>query len=105
MPIAGHGLSTLKTYYVYIMTNKSGTLYVGMTNDLERRVQEHKAKQVPGFTSKYNINQLVYYESFSSVNDAIAAEKRIKGWKREKKAALITPSNPHWEDLSADWFE
>ena len=87
------------------MTNKSGTLYVGMTNNLERRILEHKEKRVPGFTSRYNIDQLIFYEAFPSAYDAIAAEKRIKGWKREKKAKLITSSNLHWEDLSAGWLE
>ncbi len=87
------------------MTNKSGTLYVGMTNNLERRILEHEEKRVPGLTSKYNIDQLIFYDSFSSAYDAIVAEKRLKGWKREKKAALITASNPHWEDLSAGRFE
>ena len=74
----------MQVYYVYIMTNRSGTLYVGMTNDLERRVCEHKHKLVPGFTQRYNITRLVWYESFNDVNEAIEAEKRIKGWVRRK---------------------
>ena len=75
----------MKSYYVYIMTNKSKTLYVGMTNNLERRVYEHKNKLIEGFTKKYNINKLVYYETFDNVNDAIRREKQIKGWLRIKK--------------------
>ena len=90
-------------YYVYIMTNRSRTLYTGVTNDLERRVQEHKQKLVPGFTSKYNINTLAWYETFSNVGQAIEGEKRIKGWSRLKKLALIEAKNPHWEDLSDRW--
>ncbi|MEA2708817.1 MAG: putative endonuclease [Phycisphaerales bacterium] len=89
----------MKTYYVYIVASKSGVLYVGVTNDLERRIAEHKAKLVPGFTAKYNCDRLVWFEEFASVNDAIAAEKRIKGWRREKKIALIAETNPAMVDL------
>ncbi len=92
-------------YFVYIMTNKSRTLYAGVTNNLIRRVYEHKRKLVPGFTSKYNITRLVYYETFRNPYDAIVAEKRIKGWKREKKVKLIEETNPNWKDLSVEWFE
>jgi putative endonuclease len=95
---------TSKTFYVYIMTNKSRTLYVGMTNDLFRRVTEHKEKRIQGFTSKYNINQLVYYEEYSDAFSAIEREKQIKGWLRSKKIALIEESNPNWLDLSVEWF-
>ena len=91
-------------YYVYIMTNNSRTLYTGVTNDLERRVYEHKHKLVPGFTSKYNITKLVWYESFHDIHQAIEAEKRIKGWIRAKKVALIESKNPTWEDLSEGWY-
>jgi putative endonuclease len=87
------------------MTNKSRTLYTGVTNDLQRRVYEHKHKLVPGFTSKYNINKLIYLEETSQVTDAIAREKQIKGWTRAKKIALIDSQNPEWRDLSAEWFE
>ena len=80
--------SVIKTYYVYIMTNHSGTLYTGVTNNLERRVYEHKRKLVPGFTSKYNITKLVYYEEGNDVNRAIAREKQIKGWLRIKKNCI-----------------
>jgi putative endonuclease len=94
----------MKTYYVYIMTNKSGTLYTGVTNNLERRVYEHKNKLMPGFTSKYNITKLIYYEEGNDVNAAFAREKQIKGWLRAKKIALIESVNPEWHDLSLDWY-
>jgi putative endonuclease len=93
----------MKNYYVYIMTNKSRTLYVGMTNNLERRVWEHKQKISEGFTKRYNITLLVYYEAYSDVRDAIAREKQVKDWRREKKIALIETLNPTWRDLSEDW--
>ncbi|MAU01604.1 MAG: endonuclease [Anaerolineaceae bacterium] len=93
----------MKQYYVYIMSSKSGTLYTGMTNNLARRVYEHKHKLTPGFTKKYNVNRLVYYEVFSQVRDAIAREKAIKGWLRQKKIALIESFNPTWSDLSEEW--
>ena len=94
----------VRTYYVYIMTNKSGTLYTGVTNNLLRRVYEHKRKLVPGFTKKYKITRLAYFEVFRDVRMAIAREKRIKGWLRAKKIALIESLNPGWKDLSAQWF-
>ena len=92
----------MNQYYVYIMTNKSRTLYTGVTNNLERRVQEHKQKLVPGFTAKYNINRLVYYEVTDNVYSAISREKEIKGWLRAKKIGLIKSKNPEWRDLSSD---
>ena len=95
----------MKTYFVYIMTNKSKTLYTGVTNDLERRVHEHKNKQIPGFTGKYNITKLVYYEEGNDINMAIAREKQIKGWLRAKKIALIEAKNPEWKDLSFEWYD
>ena len=94
-----------KQYYVYIMTNRSRTLYVGVTNDLERRVYEHKQKLIPGFTERYNITQLVYYEVTSDIHSALAREKQIKGWLRAKKIALIESVNAEWRDLSAEWAE
>jgi putative endonuclease len=94
-----------KTYFVYIMTNRSGTLYAGVTNNLERRVFEHKQKKIPGFTKKYNIDRLVYYEETPNIEEAIAREKQIKGWLRKKKIALIESLNPVWKDLSSDWYE
>jgi len=93
----------MKSYYTYIMTNYSKTLYVGMTNNLERRVQGHKAKLIPGFSQKYNISKLVYYEETNDVYVAIAREKETKGLLREKKIFLIESANPDWKDLSLDW--
>ena len=87
-------------YYVYIMTNKYNTvLYVGVTNDLVRRVYEHKNKLVKGFTAKYNIVKLVYYEIHEDIKEAIKREKQIKGWLRVKKEELIKTMNPSWKDL------
>jgi putative endonuclease len=97
---------TMRMYYVYILASKkNGTLYTGVTNDIERRVYEHKHKLTPGFTSRYNVNRLVYYEEFNDIRDAIAREKQIKGWLRKKKIALIESMNPNWDDLSAGWYE
>ena len=94
-----------KEYYVYIMTNRSRTLYTGVTNDLMRRVHEHKSKLDPkSFTSKYNIQFLVYYEATSSIHVALEREKQIKGWLRKKKIALIDSMNPDWKDLSEEWY-
>lgn len=93
-----------KTVYVYILANRSRTLYVGMTNDLERRMFEHKTKRVPGFTARYNIDQLVYYEELAGPWSAIEREKVLKGWLRAKKVVLIESVNPNWDDLSAGWF-
>ena len=95
----------MRRYYVYIMASKSRVLYVGITNDIVRRVWEHRNNVNPGFTSKYRIHRLVYFEMFKYVGNAIAREKRIKGWLREKKVALIRSANPTWEDLSEGWFE
>jgi putative endonuclease len=92
-----------KSYYVYIMTNESDTLYTGVTNDLTKRVYQHKNKLLPGFTTKYNITRLVYFEETNDVQTALAREKQIKGWLRKKKIALIQSVNPKWKDLSADW--
>ena len=87
-------------YFVYIMTNRSMTLYTGVTNDLMRRVREHKAGIGSGFTSKYKLDRLVYFERFEEVHNAIEREKLIKGWMRIKKIALIVSTNPAWKDLS-----
>jgi len=93
----------MKTGYVYILTNKyDRVLYTGVTNNLSRRVNEHKQKIVKGFTSKYNLGKLVYFEEFPNIMDAIAAEKKIKGWLRTKKIKLIESVNPTWKDLSGD---
>lgn len=91
-------------YYVYIMTNKSKTLYTGVTNNLERRVYEHKQKLLSGFSSKYNITKLVYYEITQDINSAISHEKQIKGWLRAKKISLIESFNQDWIDLSDELF-
>jgi putative endonuclease len=91
-------------YHVYILASASRVLYTGITNDLQRRVLEHKARRVPGFTQKYHVTQLMYCEAFRDVRDAIAREKQIKAWTRAKRIALIETLNPHWRDLSADWL-
>ena len=88
-------------YYVYLLTNQSGsTIYVGVTNDLQRRLAEHQNGEGGEFTARYHVNQLVYVEEFSDVNDAIACEKRLKRWTRAKKNALVESKNPNWVDLS-----
>jgi putative endonuclease len=99
----GEGAWNMKEFYVYIMASRSGVLYTGMTNDLERRVAQHKAQETPGFTAKYNVTLLVFYETFPTALQAIAAEKKIKGWRREKKIKLIESQNATWRDLSEDW--
>ena len=87
------------------MTNRSKTLYTGITNNLERRVFEHKSKLLSGFTRRYRISKLIYFEEFSDVRTAIMREKEIKGWVRAKKNKLINSMNPTWDDLAKDWFE
>lgn len=90
----------MKHYFVYILTNRNNNvLYTGVTNNLLRRVYEHKNKLIDGFTKKYNLTKMVYAEEFTDISDAIAAEKRIKGWLREKKIKLIESINPQWQDL------
>ena len=90
----------MKQYWVYMMTNRNKTvIYTGMTNDLRRRVQAHKDGKGSSFTKRYNITKLVYFESFSRIYDAIAAEKKIKAGSRAKKIALIESINPYWKDL------
>ena len=93
----------MKSYFVYILTNHSGTLYVGVTNDLRRRVWKHKQEIVDDFTTRYRISRLVYYEETTDVTSAISREKQIKGWLRERKVDLIESTNPEWRDLSRDW--
>lgn len=96
----------MKTYYIYILASKrSGTLYIGITNDLARRVYEQKSRLIEGITKKYSINKLVYFESTSDVNAAILREKRMKKWKRQWKIELIEKSNPDWKDLYEDFLE
>ncbi len=95
-----------KSYYVYLLSNwNNNVLYIGVTNDLERRIHEHRHKLVPGFTEKYNVNKLVYYEQTSDVISAISREKELKKWRREKKNALVNGVNPEWKDLSLDWHK
>jgi len=94
-----------RCYYVYILTNRSKTLYVGMTNNLHRRVWEHKFGSGSAFCKRYKIDRLVYYESFDDVRNAIDREKRIKGWLRIKKIQLIVSVNPAWSDLSEGWYD
>ena len=88
-----------KRYYVYIMASHSRVIYVGMTNDLQRRVAQHQQKLVEGFTQKYNVTRLVYYEMTEDVHAVLAREKQIKSWRRSKKVALIESVNPSWKDL------
>ncbi len=95
----------MKQYYVYILTNNSGTIYTGVTNNLERRMYEHKNKLIAGFTKKYNLTKLVYYEMTEDVRSAITREKQIKGWLRIKKISLIESVNPEWKDLNEEFIE
>ncbi len=94
-----------KRYYVYILASLSGTLYIGITDDLERRMVEHKEGLIPGFTKQYGVHRLVYFEVYSDVRNAIRREKQLKGWRREKKIALIRSTNPSWKDLARPWYE
>ena len=94
---------TAKQYYIYIMTNKINTvLYIGVTSDLIRRVYEHKTKLIKGFTEKYNINKLVYFEATNDISGVITKEKQLKKWKRAWKEKLINEKNPEWRDLYND---
>jgi len=95
----------MKTYNAYIMSSKSGTLYTGMTSDFEKRVYQHKNKLMKGFTKKYDVNRLVYFEETGDVDSAIAKEKQIKSWRRSKKVEMIKSMNPTWKDLSENWSE
>ena len=93
-----------RTYWVYIMTNRSMTLYIGVTGNLERRMYEHRNGLIPGFASRYLITRLIHAEPFADVRQAIAREKELKGWRRERKLALVEESNPEWHDLAEEWF-
>ncbi len=96
----------MRSFFVYMMTNKSRVvLYTGVTNDLTRRVSEHQQSEIAGFTKTYKANRLVYYETFEDPLDAIAREKEIKGWRRSKKNALVETLNPKWTDLSSTLYE
>ena len=93
-----------KAMYVYLLASKTRCLYVGVTNDLVRRVWQHRARAVPGFTKKYSVTRLVYYEAFSDPAVAIRREKQLKSWARVKKLALVESMNPAWVDYAEDWF-
>jgi putative endonuclease len=93
-----------RRFYVYILSNISRTLYVGVTNDIERRIWEHRQKKIDGFTKEYNVTMLVYLEEYGRADDAIAREKQIKNWRREKKVRLIEMENPQWIDLAHEWL-
>jgi putative endonuclease len=92
----------MRSYWVYITTNRSDGLYIGITNDLERRIAEHKTGEIPGFVKRYRMDRLVYAEEFASRQEAIEREKQLKGWRRSKKVALIEAENPEWRDLSVE---
>jgi putative endonuclease len=93
------------SFFVYIVASLSRTLYIGVTNDLVRRVHEHKMKELRGFTATYKVSRLVWFEEFANPSDAIAREKQLKNWRRDKKIQLIESVNPSWDDLSAGWEE
>ena len=93
----------MRTYFVYILTNRSGTLYVGVTGDLAYRLWAHRSGLVRGFAAKYQLDRLVYAEEHPTARDAIAREKQLKGWRRSKKVALIESQNPTWQDLSPSY--
>ena len=97
--------SRVANYYVYILSSYTGTLYTGVSNDLDRRTVEHKKGTIPSFTQRYRMTLLVYFERFDSARAAIAREKQLKGWRRERKLQLIRTVNPKLEDLSAGWFD
>jgi len=91
-------------YFVYILASKkNGVLYIGVTNDIKRRVFEHKGKTVKGFTSRYNVDKLMYFEEFTDINEAIKMEKQLKKWNRQWKIELIEKENYEWKDLAIDW--
>ena len=93
----------MKTFFIYIMASETGTLYVGVTSDLRGRIFQHKQKLFPGFTQKYNVTKLVYFEEIYGSDAAFQAEKRIKKWHRRMKDKLIRKMNPSWKDLAANW--
>ena len=99
-------MKTVHQYYVYILASKiRGTLYIGMTNDLQRRVYEHKSGIIKGFTQKYGVNKLMYFESFQNVYQAIDREKQLKNWNRQWKIDLFEKENKKWQDLASDWYD
>ena len=94
----------MKSYYVYILANKGRMLYTGITSNIEKRIYEHKHHLINGYTKRYNINKLVYFEETNDVNAALEREKQVKGWLRKKKIALIESVNPEWQDLAETLF-
>jgi len=96
-------IEIMKKYYMYMMASNTGTLYVGVTGDLEGRVWDHKNDVLEGFTKKYQCHKLLYFEEYTSIDDAIAREKQLKGWSRVKKESLIRKFNPRWNDLTKEW--
>jgi len=98
-------IKTIHQYFVYILASKkNGTLYIGLTNNLETRIKQHKSKLINGFTQKYKVTNLVYFEIYQNINEAIKREKQLKKWKREWKIRLIEENNVNWIDLSKDWL-
>ena len=95
----------MKTFHVYIMASKTGTLYVGLTSNIKKRVWEHKNHVVPGFSDRYKTDRLLYYETIGDSLSAIGREKQIKNWRREKKIKLVESVNPQWVDLAYDWYD
>ncbi|MBS1840889.1 MAG: GIY-YIG nuclease family protein [Acidobacteria bacterium] len=93
----------MKTYHVYFMSNEAKMLYVGVTNNLQYRVAQHKKKLIPGYTAQYNLFKLVYFEEYCDIREAITREKQIKGWLRSRKVTLVEKTNHGWNDLAADW--
>jgi putative endonuclease len=92
-------------YFVYILSSRTKRLYIGVTNDLVRRVAQHKRRDIEGFTSRYNIDQLVYFEETDDVHAALNREKQLKGWMRVRKLELVHDMNPEWRDLATGWFD
>ena len=98
--------ATHRSYWVYVLASKPhGTLYIGVTNSLERRVWQHRTGMIAGFTKRYRVTRLVYFEDFRDIGNAIARETELKGWLRRRKMALIETGNPLWNDLAAGWYE
>jgi putative endonuclease len=102
-PLLRDKIGSVLVYHVYILASATGVLYTGVTNHLERRVSQHKEKRQPGFTKRYSVTRLVYFEPFGDVRNAIAREKQVKAWRREKKLALIRSMNPTFRDLELDF--
>ncbi|MGA2961041.1 MAG: GIY-YIG nuclease family protein [Candidatus Korobacteraceae bacterium] len=97
--------ATTRHFYVYIAASISGTLYIGVTNNLHKRIWQHKQGAFEGFTKQYEVNRLIYFESFDDIRTAINREKQLKGWSRRKKIWLVERVNPRWEDLSRQWYD